>query len=199
MFGDEPVENRKWKVEKLGTDCSKITDGTHKTPSYQHQGITFISAKNIIDGKIDLSDVKHITKDEYAVIQKRCNLEKGDVLLTKSGSLGSTAIFNLDIPVGLFESLAILKYDKNLINGVFLKETLQCDSCKRQFANAEKGIAIKHLHLNVISNTRIPVPPIELQNDFESFVQQIDKSKFEIWRYLKFCDIMKRIGFILYD
>ena len=49
MFGDEPVENRKWKVEKLGTLCSKITDGTHKTPSYQHQGITFISAKNIID------------------------------------------------------------------------------------------------------------------------------------------------------
>ena len=179
MFGDEPVENRKWKFEKLGTVCSKITDGTHKTPSYQHQGITFISAKNIIDGKIDLSDVKHITKDEYAVIQKRCNLEKGDVLLTKSGSLGSTAIFNLDIPVGLFESLAILKYDKNLINGVFLKETLQCDSCKRQFANAEKGIAIKHLHLNVISNTRIPVPPIELQQQFAAFVQQIDKSKFE--------------------
>ena len=199
MFGDEPVENRKWKVEKLGTVCSKITDGTHKTPSYQHQGITFISAKNIIDGKIDLSDVKHITKDEYAVIQKRCNLEKGDVLLTKSGSLGSTAIFNLDIPVGLFESLAILKYDKNLINGVFLKETLQCDSCKRQFANAEKGIAIKHLHLNVISNTRIPVPPIELQQQFAAFVQQIDKSKFEIWRYLKFSDIMNKIGFILYD
>ena len=185
MFGDEPVENRKWKVEKLGTLCSKITDGTHKTPSYQHQGITFISAKNIIDGKIDLSDVKHITKDEYAVIQKRCNLEKGDVLLTKSGSLGSTAIFNLDIPVGLFESLAILKYDKNLINGVFLKETLQCDSCKRQFANAEKGIAIKHLHLNVISNTRIPVPPIELQNDFAAFVQQIDKSKFVVQKSLE--------------
>ena len=185
MFGDEPVENRKWKVEKLGTVCSKITDGTHKTPSYQHQGITFISAKNIIDGKIDLSDVKHITKDEYAVIQKRCNLEKGDVLLTKSGSLGSTAIFNLDIPVGLFESLAILKYDKNLINGVFLKETLQCDSCKRQFANAEKGIAIKHLHLNVISNTRIPVPPISLQNDFAAFVQQIDKSKFVVQKSLE--------------
>lgn len=185
MFGDEPVENRKWKVEKLGTVCSKITDGTHKTPSYQHQGITFISAKNIIDGKIDLSDVKHITKDEYAVIQKRCNLEKGDVLLTKSGSLGSTAIFNLDIPVGLFESLAILKYDKNLINGVFLKETLQCDSCKRQFANAEKGIAIKHLHLNVISNTRIPVPPLELQQQFASFVQQIDKSKFVVQKSLE--------------
>lgn len=39
---------------------------------------------------------------------------------------------------------------------------------------------------------QIPVPPIELQNDFAAFVQQIDKSKFEIWLTLQNYDIIKK-------
>ena len=36
---------------QLSEVCTKITDGTHKTPNYLDEGITFISAKNIIDGR----------------------------------------------------------------------------------------------------------------------------------------------------
>ena len=54
-------------------------------------------------------------------------------------------------------------------------------------------------YLNKLNEKEIINAPLELQQQFASFVLQIDKSKFEIWRYLKFSDIMKRIGFILYD
>lgn len=180
MFGDKPVESGKWKVEKLEDVCDLITDGTHKTPNYQQKGIRFISAKNIINGKIDLTDTKFITEEEYKQIQKRCRVEKNDVLLTKSGSLGSSAIIDFDIPIGLFESLAVIKYKRNLLNGIFVKELLSAESSQKQFNNGVKGIAIKHLHLNVIAALKIPIPPIELQNDFASFVQQINKSKFVV-------------------
>ena len=185
MFGDNPIENGKWKVEKLEDVCDLITDGTHKTPNYQQKGIRFISAKNIINGKIDLTDTKFITEEEYKQIQKRCRVEKNDVLLTKSGSLGSSAIIDFDIPIGLFESLAVIKYKRNLLNGIFVKELLSAESSQKQFNNGVKGIAIKHLHLNVIAALKIPIPPLELQNDFAAFVQQIDKSKFEIANSLK--------------
>ena len=185
MFGDKPVESGKWKVEKLEDVCDLITDGTHKTPNYQQKGIRFISAKNIINGKIDLTDTKFITEEEYKQIQKRCRVEKNDVLLTKSGSLGSSAIIDFDIPIGLFESLAVIKYKRNLLNGIFVKELLSAESSQKQFNNGVKGIAIKHLHLNVIAALKIPIPPIKLQNDFAQFVQQIDKSKFEIANSLK--------------
>ena len=179
MFGDNPTENGKWNIEKIEDVCDLITDGTHKTPNYQQKGIRFISAKNIINGKIDLTDTKFITEEEYKQIQKRCRVEKNDVLLTKSGSLGSSAIIDFDIPIGLFESLAVIKYKRNLLNGIFVKELLSAESSQKQFNNGVKGIAIKHLHLNVIAALKIPIPPIKLQNDFASFVQQIDKSKFE--------------------
>ena len=185
MFGDKPVESGKWKVEKLEDVCDLITDGTHKTPNYQQKGIRFISAKNIINGKIDLTDTKFITEEEYKQIQKRCRVEKNDVLLTKSGSLGSSAIIDFDIPIGLFESLAVIKYKRNLLNGIFVKELLSAESSQKQFNNGVKGIAIKHLHLNVIAALKIPTPPISLQNDFAAFVQQIDKSKFAVQKSLE--------------
>ena len=64
---------------------------------------------------------------------------------------------------------------------------------------AGRGANIQNLNQQILSNLDIPVPPISLQNDFAAFVQQIDKSKFEIWRYLKFSDIMNKIGFRFYD
>ena len=164
----------------LAKVCTKITDGTHKTPDYQESGIAFISAKNIIDGKLSFDDIKHITEKEYDEIQKRCRTEKGDVLMAKSGSLGTVAIVETDDPIGLFESLAVLKYDRTILDGVFLHSQLQSESVQQQLMSGVKGVAVKHLHLNVISQIRIIVPPIEEQRTFAEFVIQTDKSKLAI-------------------
>ena len=172
MFGDQG-----YPEIQLSEVCKKITDGTHKTPTYLDEGITFISAKNIIEGKLNFSDIEHISEIEYQEIQKRCQTEQGDVLLAKSGSLGMTAIVDTDEPLGLFESLAILKYDRALLNGVFLCRQMQSDSIQGQLMANVKGVAVKHLHLNVISSTKIVVPPMERQKEFAAFAEQTDKSK----------------------
>jgi type I restriction enzyme S subunit len=88
----ELFESGNYPVCRLGDVCSKITDGTHKTPNYLDAGVTFISAKNIVNGELDFSDVKYISDQEYAEIQKLCQTEMGDILLTKSGSLGAPVI-----------------------------------------------------------------------------------------------------------
>ena len=146
MFGDSN------KTCKLGEVCTKITDGTHKTPNYLAEGITFISAKNIVNDELDYSDVKHISEEEYSEIQKRCGTENYDILLSKSGSLGQPAIIKTDEKLGLFESLAVIKYDRNKIIPEFLKEQLKSDHVQWQFSMSEKGVAVKHLHLEVIKN-----------------------------------------------
>ena len=175
---------------KLKELCSKITDGTHKTPNYQDSGITFISAKNIIDGKLSFDDVKYITTEEYKEIQKRCMTEPGDVLMAKSGSLGTVAIIDTDQPLGLFESLAVLKYNRAKLNGIFLKEQLRSDTAQRQLMAGVKGVAVKHLHLNVISEVPVIVPPIDIQRQFAAFVEQSDKSKFELAQAISRIDDM---------
>ncbi len=169
---------------RLGDVCTKITDGTHKTPTYLSDGVTFISAKNIINGELDFSDVKHISEDEYMEIQKRCQTEIGDILMSKSGSLGAPVIVRTDMKIGLFESLAVIKYDRNKFVPEFLCEQLKSELIQRQFATGTKGVAIKHLHLGVIADTLVKVPSIEEQHQFASFVTEVDKSKVAIQKSL---------------
>ena len=186
MFGTE-----NYPLIRLGDICSKITDGTHKTPNYLDDGVTFISAKNIINGELDFSDIKHISEEEYQEIQNRCQTEMYDILLSKSGSLGTPVIVKTDEKLGLFESLAVIKYDREQIIPEFLCEQLKSDRIQRQFKAGTKGVAIKHLHLGVIADTKIIVPTIDEQRQFAAFVAQTDKSKFRLERNTKtFCQML---------
>ena len=181
----EMFNNRNYPKVKLGSVCKKITDGTHKTPTYLDEGVTFISAKNIVNGELDFSDIKHISEREYQEIQKRCQTEIGDILLSKSGSLGAPVIVKTEEKLGLFESLAVLKYERDRFLPEFLCEQLKTDAIQRQFSTGTKGVAVKHLHLGVIANTEIIEPPIEEQRAFTSFVKQVDKSKAVIQKSLE--------------
>lgn len=181
-----------FKTCKLKDVCTKITDGTHKTPTYLSEGITFISAKNIVNGKLDFADVKYISKEEFNEIQKRCQTEIYDILLSKSGSLGSPTVLRTNEPLGLFESLAIIKYDRSKLLSEFLCEQLKTDAIQRQFKTGTKGVAIKHLHLNVIGSIDIIVPPIDLQQQFAAFVAQTDKSKLAVKKVLEKAETLKK-------
>lgn len=185
MFGDLENNIHKFNKLKMKEICAKITDGTHKTPKYISDGIKFISAKDIRTGKVDLTNTKYISLEEYEEIQKRCQLKKGDILLSKSGSIGTPVILDTDEPLGIFESLAVLKIEKNRINNVYLCEFLKSYSAQRKIVFGTKGISIKHLHLNVIKELDVLIPPIELQNQFAEFINQVEKLKFEMENSLK--------------
>lgn len=180
----ELFDNGNYPKIRLGDACKKITDGTHKTPNYIDEGITFISAKNIVNGELDFSDVKHISEEEYQEIQKRCQTEKNDILLSKSGSLGAPVIVRTEEKIGLFESLAVLKYERERFLPEFLCEQLKTDMIQRQFTTGTKGVAIKHLHLGVIADTEIIEPPVKEQKAFADFVKRVDKSKVVIQKAL---------------
>ena len=188
----EMFENKNYQIEKLGAVCRKITDGTHKTPTYLDEGITFISAKNIVNGELDFTDIKHISEEEYQEIQNRCQTDIFDILLSKSGSLGAPVIVKTKEKLGLFESLAVLKYDRDRLLPEFLCEQLKMDSVQRQFKTGTKGVAIKHLHLGVIADTDIIVPPLKEQKIFADFVAQVDKSKLAVQKSLEQLEILKK-------
>lgn len=173
----EIFDNHHYPLVRLGDVCHKITDGTHKTPNYLDSGIIFISAKNIVNGELNFSNVKRISEEAYQEIQNRCQTEIYDILLSKSGSLGAPAIIRTTEKVGLFESLAVIKYDRTKLIPEFLCEQLKTDKIQRQFKTGTKGIAIKHLHLGVIADTDVIVPDLKEQRAFSDYVKQVDKSK----------------------
>ena len=186
MFGD-PVQNPMgWEVKKLGNICSKISDGVHAKPEYTSTGKPFISVVNINSGKLLFDDCKYVSEEAYEKMIKSTHPEKGDVLYTKVGATyGIPALVDTDKDFCLYVSVALLKPKSEIVNSQFLTISMAQPYIKNQADKRIKGIGVPDLHLNQIREFDILLPPLELQNQFKDFVQQIDKSKFEIANTLK--------------
>ena len=96
-----------WEELTLEDVCSEIGDGTHYTPKYVSEGIPFYSVENVTAN--DFDNVKYITHEEHNLLVKRCRPEKGDVLLTRIGSIGDTRLIDWEIDASIYVSLALLK------------------------------------------------------------------------------------------
>ena len=186
MFGD-PVQNPMgWEVKKLGEICTKISDGVHAKPEYKPTGKPFISVININSGKLLFDDCKYVSEEAYEKMIKSTHPEKGDVLYTKVGATyGIPALVDTDRDFCLYVSVALLKPKSEVVNSQFLTTSMAQPYIKTQADKRIKGIGVPDLHLNQIREFDILLPPLELQNQFNFFVQQIDKSKFAIQKSLE--------------
>ena len=180
MFGDPCSNPKHWKICTLGQVSNKITDGTHKTPTYVDSGVEFLSAKDLKNERIEWGGGKFISNEEHKQLVKRCNPEIGDVLLAKSGSLGAVAIIDRQHEFSLFESLCLIKHDRSQISGYFLTRLLRVPSMLVHLLGKNKGVAIKHLHLVDVRNLKIPIPPISFQTEFEIRAKAVEKIKDDV-------------------
>jgi type I restriction enzyme S subunit len=167
MFGD-PVTNPKgWEIKKLEEVTTKITDGVHSRPNYTEQGVPFISVKDITTGELKFDDCKFISEEDHKKYKKRCNPDMGDILYTKVGATyGRPALVNVKSEFSLYVSVCLIKPQRDLIFPEFLKEALATPALKSQADRSIKGIGVPDLHLNMIKDFIVPVPPIYKQKEF---------------------------------
>lgn len=164
--------------------CSIITDGTHQPPRFQESGIPFIFVSNLVGNVVTYNAEKFISEDTYAELYKRTPIEIGDLLLSTVGSYGHPAVVTEDRKFLFQRHIAYLKPRHNMVNSFYLHSALLAPDGQRQIEEKVKGIAQKTLNLSEIKKIVVPLPTIEEQNQFEKFVNQIDKSKAAIQKAL---------------
>ena len=152
-----------WAVATLEQLTSKIVDGTHHTPTYVDDGVPFLSVKDIRQGVLFFDSCRHISLEEHNTLSKRCRPEKGDLLVTKSGTIGRTAVIATDQPFSLFVSVALLKPASDEISGDWLEFAFHYWFRTADVAQDVKGTAIKNLHLEDFREIIVPLPPKEEQ------------------------------------
>lgn len=172
-----------WEWVRLGDIANKITDGTHKTPNYLDKGIPFLSAKDIKGEKIIFDNCKFISDDEYKEMNNRCNINKGTILVSKSGTIGNVAVVTQESEFGIFESLAVIntidKLDSHYI-AYALKTILFSEKDKYI-----KGTGVKHLHLNSLKNIVVPLPPTEEQKEIVRILEILLEKESKIEEFTK--------------
>lgn len=145
-----------WLRVQLNELSEKITDGTHHTPEYVKSGVHFISVKDIYDGNIHFDNTKFIDLSSHNELIKRCNPEKGDVVLTKSGTIGRVAVVPESPIFSLFVSVALIKPHTELIDSKYLCYAIEDYINSIDIKHDIKGGVIKNFHLEDIRLAKIP-------------------------------------------
>ena len=186
LFGD-PISNpMNWNKRTLKEVCIKLNDGTHFSPeSFSMGDYKYITAKNIKASGFDFSNITYVPEAVHRPIFERCNPEQGDVLYIKDGATTGIAIVNtLKEEFTLLSSVALLKQNRNVINGYFLAALLNNADMYSDIRNNMGGAAITRLTIAKLNAVKVIVPPLDLQNRFAAFVHQVDKSKVAVQKSL---------------
>ncbi|PED17656.1 restriction endonuclease subunit S [Bacillus toyonensis] len=169
----------KWCWERLGNISTRVVDGTHHKPTYTNDGIPFISVKDIRNNQVDFRDTKFISETEHRELAKRCNPEKGDILITKSGStIGRTAVVNTEQEFSLFVSVALVKLNGLTINSRYVELVLEFLINQAYGEKFIKGSAIKNLHLDQLINLPIPLPFLDEQDEIVGKINYLFEKEF---------------------
>ncbi len=145
-------------VEQIST---KVVDGVHSKPNYVASGIPFVTVKNLTAGPgISFDRLNYITATDHAEFIKRTDPERGDVLISKDGTLGVVRVIRTDTTFSIFVSVALVKPVVRTM-GEFVGIALSSPVVQAQMV--PKGSGLQHIHLEDLRRDCIPLPSLEEQ------------------------------------
>lgn len=162
-----------WKWVRIGSLLHKLVDGTHRTPKYTTSGVPFVSVRNMSNGTLSLEDTKFISEEEHRELWNRCNPQRGDILLSKVGTTGVPAKVNTDEEFSLFVSVALLKFNNDLLDIDFLIYSILAPDFQKQCKEHTRGVGNKNWVIVDIANTVMPLPPLAEQKRIVAKLEEI--------------------------
>lgn len=183
MFGDPVANDKKWDVESLGKVCD-VRDGTHDSPQYlQESPYILITSKNLVNGKIDYSNVNYISEEDYIAINKRSQVDDGDIIMAMIGTIGNPIIVKLEERKFCIKNVALIKFfNESLVSNKYIHSLLNNDSYLSFIKSQNKGGTQKFVALGTIRKLPIPIPPLSFQQQFAQRIELIEKQKTEVQR-----------------
>ena len=180
MFGDPVLNEKGWKCKRL-LDMGSCKNGMNF--HYNDSGIE-INCLGVGDFKdfstindtslLPVVSLNEMPSEEYL-------LKNDDIVFVRSNGnkalVGrSVAVYPNDTPTTFSGFCIRYRLQDTSVSVPYLLRVLKSDDMRLKMAG--RGANIQNLNQQILGTLIIPVPPIELQNQFADFVKQVDKSKF---------------------
>lgn len=163
-----------WKFQKtLGILNMPITDGPHSTPNLINDGIPFISADAIKDGKIDFSRKRgDISEEDYLEFSKKYIPKLHDIYMIKSGATtGKVGIVETTKKFTIWSPLAVYRVNEKKMNYKYLYYLLQTNFYQKQVQLSWSYGTQQNIGMRILEKLKVLVPPLLEQ---EKIVKEID-------------------------
>lgn len=198
LFGDMFLNTMRWNEQPLES-MADIVSGITKGRKIKEQSmikVPYMSVSNVKDGYIDWTTVKTIEATEQEIEQYR--LLPDDVLMTEGGDpdkLGRGAIIKEPLENCIHQNhIFRVRLNESMILPDFFAEYLKHQKSKRYFLGcAKQTTGIASINMRQLKALPVLLPPLELQEQFVTFVTQTDKSKLAIQKSLEKLEILKKV------
>ena len=175
MFGDPVLNPKGWEKKKLGEVCylNKSTLNNNTDPDYS---FTYIDLSLVKEGNIQFP--KNKITFQSSPSRARRIIKKNDVIIaTVRPNLKGFACINFDVDnIVVSTGFAVLTPIANL-HAHYLHHLFYTDFLTEQINKVVKGANYPAINSDDIKKFIIPLPPLDLQNQFAEFVEQVEKNK----------------------
>lgn len=191
MFGDLANPECKWNKYPLINACSNKDDikcgpfGTQLSKDeYTAEGIAVWEIPQINMGF--QCAPTHFLTEEKANQLEAYSLIPGDIAMSRKGNVGKCALFPEKYSNGIIHSDVLrIRVDKKTVNPVFMMYQLHFSKAvTRQIELVSSGAIMAGVNVTKLKQICVHIPPIELQQQFATFVAAIDKSKATVQKAL---------------
>ena len=181
MFGN--LREGECKGIKLGELCNTVSGGTPSTKfaEYYEGDIPWITTTSLGPNHIDGTTAKAFITKKAIDNSATKLIPAGNILFGTRVGVGKSSLNDVDICTNQ-DIAAIVGIDENRFNKLFIKYVL--DFYQPYYNSIKKGATILGITSDDLKNTIVPDVSLCKQNAFETFVEQIDKSKVAIQKSL---------------
>lgn len=194
IFG-EPDENPKhWQEDELSHHLKVIGGYAFKSDGFTDEGIPVLRIGNINSGHFLPVNMVY-WPDDLALA--RYKVFPGDLVMSLTGTVGKDDYGNVCILGADYDEYylnqrnAKLSIEKSL-NKCYFSELLKFPRIKKRLTGISRGIRQANISNKDILTLRVPMPPIELQEQFAAFVEQTEKTKIIISHSLEILETLKK-------
>ncbi len=180
MFGEVDASVRNWPTLSLADlvfDDDRVNYGVVQPGDHAPDGVPIIRVADLSAPVMDFASVKRISKDidaNYA----RSRLKGGEILIGCVGSIGTAMIAPKEFKgANIARAVARIAVDPKKCNPEFVAEYVRSDLVQRYFQKEVRLVAQPTLNIKQIRETKIVVPPADLQAIFLERLNVIMENK----------------------
>lgn len=161
-----------WSVTITKNISNKITDGAHVSPETENGVYDFISVVNLDNNFINFNGCLKTSEASYIqMVKNGCKPKKGDVLISKDGTVGKSVVIDYDREFVIASSLVILTPNEKM-NSYFLNYVIQSSCIQEQLNSFMKGSGLKRVSVKNNGKLYVTVPSISEQEDIVNFLDK---------------------------
>lgn len=152
--------------------ATKITDGPHETPALVSDGVDFVSAEAVQEGRVNFDSRRgYITAELHQEYCRKCRPQRDDIFLVKSGATtGKLAYIDTDREFSVWSPLALVRADRNKVTPEFLFAVLHADYMQSQIQRTWSAGTQPNISMGAIERLLVVVPPLTEQDRIMAFL-----------------------------